>query len=1073
MGTVETLDTIRNDFLVSDAERSRCILFAAYFPNNSVTIEDEFYIQKLSQHGDVFVFVNSDYLVGEELLKLQAFAKTVTVFKHNQFDFGSWKYLIRQIGSKSILEYGEIVFANNSTFLINKLSPIFDDFSKSNALFYAPYLIDEHYIGNVLAISQYKKIFSILDQSAMYSSYFMIMSITLFKEDFVQKLFFSVIEGNDRLDICYKFERELTRKLIRHQIVCHTWTDYVYRNSFMYTHVGLNMARQGFPFLKKKAISQEYYEIDHLESRLRGILRFIPTEYAENLKSALRIIGIYLTDELHTTGVDFFQLFDPKYYLEKNSDVEAANIDPFEHFMEYGWKESREFSPWFSLKKVLLNYPDISKEKFLEFLNYLESFLFLDFDYVYYYNSYPDVQSKECSPLELFKHYIRYGSSEGRNPCNWFNTNDYLSAHKNLAVSSFNPFFHFIQCSSKYDRNYFRDQRNLALQYKKAKHIVIIFNVARDLICGGMLSCNRILKNLLDYYKSDPEVKVAMSGVPITNNAVHYSKFESFLSQIQFNILIDLADPDDVHLMLPEVFAIEFFDQLQTKEREWLNSRGSVRITLMNQNQDLCPSPDELTARCLRLTNDISISTAHQAYTTQELSNKYGFPVSLLTPVLPTIRIGAFQDKRKVIMLSPDEIHHSSSNVKRKDIIEKLMLKLPDYMFITVEDLTLHDYLALSSSVLFSLTFGEGMDGYFIEPVLSGGISFAVYNPIFFPPSFLEVPTVFMNWEALLSGIETMIRNFESDTDFYTMTSSIIRQKIQSIYSDFKSYTDLAMLLNKKYSYFPKHIVSNSLCSSGQPGSYSYNNTRLTSDLYLAQHTDGFCFMNFGHDFEQSLYDCFVLGLFDVELKPDENYLLIDVGFDYGLFSIYQQKIHPNIKKIFGYEPIAEIHELAQQNLGLNRLSSGLVDLKNICLDNVYGTCASLFFKSFGTLSSVLQEGMPSVYDDLNSNVYFSPVLSKEVELVEAGPELLMSIESASKYKKILKIDSCQHLEIILNNLEANNLLIQFETIFLVLRYAKPELYISMLQQYGFVCTAKKNNIGNVFYLVATKRDAA
>lgn len=41
--------------------------------------------------------------------------------------------------------------------------------------------------------------------------------------------------------------------------------------------------------------------------------------------------------------------FDPKWYLAREADVAKAQIDPFSHFWEFGWKEGREPSPDFSI----------------------------------------------------------------------------------------------------------------------------------------------------------------------------------------------------------------------------------------------------------------------------------------------------------------------------------------------------------------------------------------------------------------------------------------------------------------------------------------------------------------------------------------------------------------------------------------------------------------------------------------------------------------------------------------------------------------------------------------------------
>ena len=78
-------------------------------------------------------------------------------------------------------------------------------------------------------------------------------------------------------------------------------------------------------------------------------------------------------------GLNPNEFFDVSWYLERNPDVREAGVDPLKHYIEYGWKEGRDPGPKFSVK------------------NYLDR--------------YRDVRDAGSEPLE---HYIRYGKLEGR-----------------------------------------------------------------------------------------------------------------------------------------------------------------------------------------------------------------------------------------------------------------------------------------------------------------------------------------------------------------------------------------------------------------------------------------------------------------------------------------------------------------------------------------------------------------------------------------------------------------------------------------------------------------------------------
>lgn len=52
--------------------------------------------------------------------------------------------------------------------------------------------------------------------------------------------------------------------------------------------------------------------------------------------------------------------FSESFYLETYKDIAEAGIDPFEHYMNYGWKEMRDPSPAFNTSYYLLEHKDVS-----------------------------------------------------------------------------------------------------------------------------------------------------------------------------------------------------------------------------------------------------------------------------------------------------------------------------------------------------------------------------------------------------------------------------------------------------------------------------------------------------------------------------------------------------------------------------------------------------------------------------------------------------------------------------------------------------------------------------------------
>ena len=86
-------------------------------------------------------------------------------------------------------------------------------------------------------------------------------------------------------------------------------------------------------------------------------------------------------------------------------------------------------------RKILDNYREIASSAL--------------FDPRWYLETYPDVARAGVDPVE---HYLRTGSSEGRNPGPHFSTGDYLRANPDVRIAGVNPLLHFLQHGAREKR---------------------------------------------------------------------------------------------------------------------------------------------------------------------------------------------------------------------------------------------------------------------------------------------------------------------------------------------------------------------------------------------------------------------------------------------------------------------------------------------------------------------------------------------------------------------------------------------------------------------------------------------
>lgn len=207
----------------------------------------------------------------------------------------------------------------------------------------------------------------------------------------------------------------------------------------------------------------------------------------------------------------------------------------------------------------------------------------------------------------------------------------------------------------------------------------------------------------------------------------------------------------------------EIYTHYVTKNSKKLFGRfgGQLCFNILLQNIDVAPSP--VFVNRLKLHGDVTITTAHKAYSGEDTKRRYGCPVHHLSVwISPEKYIyKKFYEKRKLIIVSPDR------HELREVILNKIQAELPGFDFVVIENMTYSAYLKVISEARFSLTFGEGLDGYFAEPVFSGGIGSAVYNARFFDEEYKKLRFVYASWDDLAQHFASDVLRVNMNPDEY------------------------------------------------------------------------------------------------------------------------------------------------------------------------------------------------------------------------------------------------------------------------------------------------------------------
>lgn len=694
--------------------------------------------------------------------------------------------------------------------------------------------------------------------------------------------------------------------------------------------------------------------------------------------------------------------------------------------------------------------------------------LLLNFDARWYAAAYQDVPGHRLSPL---MHFVRYGLPERRSPSAWFNTAKFpettvprkFSEGHTTARSALAPL----------------DVKAYSINYLRKLHasddLLVFFNVTTKELSGGMLSIDRFANLALELTQDQPDAAVAVSGVPLDREPVHYSLFEPCLPMTHFAYIVKNTSPTRVRLFVPEVFADAFITMILANAtyRHWLKERPRLGIVILNQNISLMPAPQPFVSRVTELTMDVMISTAHPRYCTGRLATEYGLPVKQLTPLLPDMPHRSWVNRKSVFMVSPDVLNDTQSGLTQDLVVERLKAAFPEFEFVVITKMKLQHYLDLASRVRFALTFGEGMDGYFIEPVLSGGVSFAVYNDVFFPPQFKDAPTVATNWPELLDLIEQMVPRLQADPELYDRISCELQDRLARTYSREISKSDLGGLLEGRVDHQPTakarqpELFENLRIFLEAERGFRFHNG-LPGDKQVVVAPDGLIVQHFGSEFYSVLYEIYERRDYDLNLDADTDYVLVDIGANVGMASLYLRNKYRNIREIYAYEPLIPVARVARENIVAN-VAEAPIHLKQVALSDRFEIATFQYFSDWTTAFSIDSRFLDSW---LGSDEGGSRVASRsvEVEIVPADLELAEIVQNLGTRRLAIKCDTQGSEFAIFDALDASGQLSFVDVVVVETHFKRPDAIIETLTRNGFVVQARLDSEENCVYTVKAER---
>lgn len=115
------IEKIYNNTLFRESTKKRLSFFVHYDKNNEISKSDFQYLSELKRISEELVFITVSKLKETDINKLKIQNITILRRANYGFDFGAWKDALNIYGFENLVNFDEIVFANNSCF-----APIFN-----------------------------------------------------------------------------------------------------------------------------------------------------------------------------------------------------------------------------------------------------------------------------------------------------------------------------------------------------------------------------------------------------------------------------------------------------------------------------------------------------------------------------------------------------------------------------------------------------------------------------------------------------------------------------------------------------------------------------------------------------------------------------------------------------------------------------------------------------------------------------------------------------------------------------------------------------------------------------------
>jgi len=292
------------------------------------------------------------------------------------------------------------------------------------------------------------------------------------------------------------------------------------------------------------------------------------------------------------------------------------------------------------------------------------------------------------------------------------------------------------------------------------QRLIMFLTPGYDNVNGGLISITSLYNETFKIRKT-LGAEVIMCTAPGEPNLLRFSKFDNqnYLYDMQhaFSYFTNLKR---LMIHIPEYAVGKFVAAMVRQRRRRFQEIGDIRFNILLQNIGFAPRSRDVGE--LKKIGRVTCTTAHESYSNEELQKSLGISLRYLSwyVSLQDYAKQGYHEKSNLLLVSNDP------HPRKKRILSLVGSTFPNLEVRVIENTPYAEYRKLVARAKWSLTFGEGLDGYFLETVFGGGISFAVYNTEFFTEDFRGLRTVYGSWHALENDICNDMKSLDAPLEY-------------------------------------------------------------------------------------------------------------------------------------------------------------------------------------------------------------------------------------------------------------------------------------------------------------------